>query len=461
MSKTYARHGAAALAALFLIGCATDQPANNDITGADASSALMSATQLADPNGVIVTVNGMGAAGELPTELALELQEQGAQVLRVDPYSKLAVVAGVKDEVALEQLSAVNAVMPNPMFTLHTDQSSAHFYSVDARQQNLPHIRANNAWATPHSGAGVNVCIIDSGIDDSHPDMAGTVSKAISYIPGLAPNTDGRGHGTHVASTVRTNGIGVASVASDATLMNARTFDNAGGGAFTDRLVSAIRWCGREGAHVINMSLGFTGGLRFVPGNQEIFDLLTDAINDVRLGTDPANSGPGGVVVIASAGNDNLRYPSVYAAAVPADLPGVISVGSTLRNSNTRSSFSNRGTMVDIWAPGSSILGVCSTFTTNCLGGTIRQLPSTPGNPGRYMEISGTSMASPHVAGVAAIIYGRLGTTRSPAQGAAVEACVRSFARVAGVVRILPDPAGARTDALLGATDPGCGGAAS
>ena len=456
MTKSYARHGAAALAALFLIGCSTDQPANNDITGADLSSPLLSASQLADPNGVIVTVNGMGTNGELPSEVTLELQEQGANVLRVDPYSKLAVVVGLKDEAALKQLSAVDQVMPNPMLTLHTDQSSAHFFSVNPQQQNLPHIRASNAWATPFSGGGVNVCIIDSGIDDSHPDMAGTVSKAISYIPGLAPNTDGRGHGTHVASTVRTNGIGVASVASDATLMNARTFDNAGGGAFTDRLVAAIRWCGREGAHVINMSLGFSGGLRFLPANQPIFDLLTDAINDVRDGSDPVNSGPGGVVVIASAGNDNLRYPSTYAAAVPADLPGVISVGSTLRASNSRSSFSNRGTMVDIWAPGSAILGVCSTFTSNCLSGTVRQLPSTAGNAGRYMEISGTSMAAPHVAGVAAIIYGRLGTTRSPEQGARVENCIKNIARQAGVVRLLPDPAGARTDALLGATAASC-----
>lgn len=450
MSKTFARHGAAALATFFIIGCSADQTASNSPTGADLPSALLSKEALVDPNGVIVTVDALNADGTLPSEVTLELERQGAQLLRVDPYSKLAVVAGLTDEAALKAIASVDAVMPNPELTLHTDQSSAFFYAAD--QANLPHIRANGAWATPFSGAGTNVCIIDSGIDTTHPDMAGTVVNAISFIPGLTPETDGRGHGTHVASTVRTNGIGAASVASDANLMNARTFDNGGGGATTDRLVAAIRWCGREGAHVINMSLGFSGGLRFTPQNQPIFDLLTDAINDVRLGTDPANSGPGGVVVVASAGNDNLRYPSVYAAAVPASLPGVISVGSTLRSSNTRSSFSNRGTMVDIWAPGSSILGVCSTFTTNCLGGQLRQLPSTPGNAGRYMFISGTSMAAPHVAGVAAIVYGRLGTTRTPVQGARVEACVQNIARASGVVRLLPDPAGHRTDALLAAT---------
>jgi subtilisin family serine protease len=72
------------------------------------------------------------------------------------------------------------------------------------------------------------------------------------------------------------------------------------------------------------------------------------------------------------------------------------------------------------------------------------------------MEISGTSMAAPHVAGVAAIAYGRLGTTRTPAQGARIESCLLNWARVTGQVQQRPDAAGSRTDALLAATVSSC-----
>ena len=328
---------------------------------------------------------------------------------------------------------------------------------IRAGRTSLVPMRASNAWATPFSGGGANVCIIDSGIDDTHPDLVGRVTKAISFLP--APddvaNADGLGHGTHVGSTVVSNGLGMASVAPDALLMNARVFNSAGGGATTAVIVSAIRWCGRQGAHVINMSLGISPGLK-MPANAATVAQFQAAVDEVRLGTSPANSGPGGVVVVAAAGNSNLRFPSQFAAAIPAEINGVIAVGATGRSSNVRAIYSNRGRFVDLWAPGSSILAVCSTFTTDCLGGTIRQRPGTAGKPGRYMEISGTSMATPHVAGVAAIAYGRLGNARSAAQGLRIETCLLNVARIPGQIQQLPDPSGSRVDALLAATAPGC-----
>jgi subtilisin family serine protease len=456
MSKTFARLGAAALTTLFVIGCSPDSASVDTLAGADLQPPRLNTAQLADPNGVIVTVAAMGADGSVPADLLQEVQRQGATVTYVDPFSKLTVVNGLTDDAALRKISSVDEVMPNLEFTLDTDQSSAHFFSVNPQQQNLPFVRASNAWATPHNGGGTNVCIIDSGVDDTHPDLVGRVSKAVNFVTAEPANADGNGHGTHVGSTVVSNGIGMASVAPDATLMNARTFNSAGGGATANVLLSAIRWCGREGAHVINMSLGFGNGVTLTPGNAPLIAAFQAAVDEVRLGTNPVSSGPGGTVVVASAGNSNLRFPSSLAVVVPGGLNGVITVGSTLRNSNVRSNFSNRGAFVDLWAPGSNILAVCSTFTTNCLGGTIRQLPSTAGNPGRYMEISGTSMAAPHVAGVAAIAYGRLGTTRTPAQGARIESCLLNRARITGQVQQRPDAAGSRTDALLAATVSGC-----
>ncbi|WP_396222856.1 S8 family peptidase [Gemmatimonas sp.] len=456
MSTTFARRSAVALTALFVMGCTSDTPAGESIAGADLQPPRLTTTQLADPNGVIVTVNSMGADGSVPLDMLQEVARQHAVVTYVDPFSKLTVVKGLTNEAALRKIGSIDQVMPNLEFRLDTDQSAAHFFSVDPRQQNLPLVRASNAWATPHNGANVNVCIIDSGIDDTHPDLAGRVSKAINLVNTTAANADGNGHGTHVASTVVSNGIGMASVAPDASLMNARTFDNAGGGATANVVLSAIRWCGREGAHVINMSLGFGAGVPLTSANQPLIAAFQAAINEVRLGTDPANSGSGGTVVVASAGNSNLRFPSTRAVVVPGGLTGVITVGSTSRSSNVRSVFSNRGTFVDMYAPGSNILAVCSTFTTNCLGGTIRRLPGTTTNTGRYMEISGTSMAAPHVAGVAAIAFSRLGTTRTPSLGERVENCLLNISRITGQVPQLPDPASARVDALLAATSPSC-----
>jgi subtilisin family serine protease len=457
MSKTFARLGAAALTTLFVIGCSPDSASVDTLAGADLQPPRLNTAQLADPNGVIVTVNAMGADGSVPLDVLQEVERQGASVTYVDPFSKLTVVKGLTDDAALRKIGSVDEVMPNLEFRLDTDQSSAHFFSVDPRQQNLSHIRATNAWATPHNGGGTNVCIIDSGVDDTHPDLVGRVSKAINFVNADPANADGDGHGTHVGSTVVSNGIGMASVAPDATLMNARTFNNTGGGATANVLLSAIRWCGREGAHVINMSLGFGNGVTVnSPANVALIAAFQAAVDEVRLGTAPASSGTGGTVVVASAGNSNLRFPSSLAVVVPGGLNGVITVGSTLRSSNVRSNFSNRGRFIDLYAPGSAILAVCSTFNANCKGAAIRQLPGTAGNPGRYMEISGTSMAAPHVAGVAAIAYGRLGTARTPAQGARVENCLLNVARVTGAVPQTPDPAGARTDALLAATSPSC-----
>ena len=174
---------------------------------------------------------------------------------------------------------------------------------------------------------------------------------------------DDQYHGTHCAGTIAAslNGFGVVGVAPEARLYGLKVLSSSGSGSYSD-IVSALDWCVQNQIQVASLSLGSS----------------TDPGSQVKAAFD--NAYAAGVVVVASAGNsgsgaDTVGYPAKY--------DSVIAVGSTTR-SDTRSSFSSTGPAVEIAAPGSSIL---STY---------------PGN--QYEYLSGTSMACPHVSGVAALL---------------------------------------------------------
>jgi thermitase len=221
--------------------------------------------------------------------------------------------------------------------------------------------------AFPNSG-GVKVGIVDTGIDQTHPDLAGkAVGCATSYsagtlvIPGLCP--DDHGHGSHVSGTISANtnnGQGVAGVAFNSPLVMCKALATAAGTGLTSDIANCINWTAQQGVKVISMSLG--GG--------DSQTLKTAVQNAYANGT--------GVLLVAAAGNDGddtLNYPAAY--------PEVVSVAAT-DDRDQRASFSNANADVEVAAPG---VNVESTYA----GGT-------------YMSLSGTSMATPHVAGVAAVI---------------------------------------------------------
>lgn len=213
------------------------------------------------------------------------------------------------------------------------------------------------------NGSGMTVAVIDTGVAANHPDLAGQVLPGKDYIDAAQDGrSDPRGHGTHVAGTIAAltgNGIGVGSIAPGAKILPVRVLD-ADGKGYVSNIAAGIIWAADNGADVINLSLGG-------PTQTTIEEAA------VNYATSK------GVIVVAAAGNSgNTGNPVMY----PAAYSNAIAVSATDRNDNT-TPWSEFGPQVDISAPGESIL---STY------------------PAGYTYMSGTSMATPHVAAAAAAV---------------------------------------------------------
>jgi subtilisin family serine protease len=233
-------------------------------------------------------------------------------------------------------------------------------------QRNLP---LSTTYACAGDGTGVNAYIVDTGIY-ANDDFSARLRTGTSTVPDSGSTVDCNGHGTHVAGTVGGTKYGVAK---NVNLYPVRVLDCSGSG-YTSSVVSGLNWVADNAVRpaVVNMSLG--GGTS---------KSLDDAVAALVTA---------GITVVVAAGNDN----SDAANFSPAREPSAITVGSTT-STDARSSFSNYGSVVDIFAPGSSITSawIGSATATN--------------------TISGTSMAAPHVAGAAAVYLG-LNTGATPAQ---------------------------------------------
>ena len=362
-------------------------------------------------------------------------------------YSNAAVFDNVQDPSALAADANVAAVHENFLsYPTQTGyQTRATFWQRNW-QWNMKQVRADS---TPSSvrGAGSKVCIIDSGVDKTHQELNGKVVAEASFVdvahgypgPGLsAPAADSNGHGSHVASTVTSNGIGVASVAPEAKIMTAKVFAKTGGASLA-AIFDAIDWCALNNADVINMSLG---GVRTRPLS------ASSASDSAAYALHILNARQAGVVVVVAAGNDNAVLDATNSALSytwPAQIPGTVTVGASAPVSakpspatggyydfpfspaapnggfDGRATYSNYGPDVKIWAPGgtgfvnraqANVTAACSSFANGCAGGRS------------YMGDQGTSMASPHVAGLAALVTSRATTPRGLARTAAVESCM-------------------------------------
>ncbi len=298
-----------------------------------------------------------------------------------------------------------------------------------ADQWGLAFSGATDAWATAwqanQSGATVLVAVIDSGIQYDHPDLVTRMAPASTWgqceaapCRAFAANdsstfpTDGEGHGTHVAGIIAAatdNGIGVAGVAGDrpVQLMPVKVLNSSGSGTTTG-VAAGIAWAVAKGARVINLSLG-------------------GSTNDSGVNSAIDAAAAAGVLVVTSAGNcggasyaadgcrtrNELDYPAAYAG--PGAGSGKLIPVASIDNGGTVSSFSTQASYVataGLAAPGGAIL---STYPTD-----------------QYAPQSGTSMAAPHVAGAAAVIWSTYATLSREQVRDAIRAGVTANATTLG-----------------------------
>ncbi len=345
-----------------------------------------------------------GLSDEAQSSLPLLLQSRGGPSGAVP-----AVPTGARKVRTLDSIASVSVTAEKPRIRTVWDSlrgpHAAAANATDARfatagrvwlngmvkataQAGVSQIGAPEAWAAGYNGKGVHVAVLDTGYDPTHPDLAGRVTKEHNFSTDQDPPgetaVDGNGHGTHVAATIagtgKASGGAYEGVAPGADLWIGKVLDNDGNGP-EDQIIAGMQWAAESGADVISMSLG-------TPGISDGTDPMSQALNQLSAST--------GALFVVAAGNSG---PGEQTVTSPGSADLALTVGA-VDGSDHAASFSSRGPRFgdmavkpEVVAPGVDVVSARAAGTSE--GNLLDSY---------YTTLSGTSMATPHVAGAAAIL---------------------------------------------------------
>jgi subtilisin family serine protease len=327
--------------------------------------------------GVIVTFAGKPTSADLAA-----VRAAGGRIRHV--YGIVPAVAATLPADAISDLAATARVR-----RVERDGTATALDYRATHDWGIAHIRANLVHVTGNTGSGARVAVVDTGTSCEHLELDANCQYGPTYISGTTSSDDDNGHGTHVGGTIAAEldaaaSTGVAGVAPTATVISYKVLDKSGSGSWSG-IIAAIDHIWNNGARradVVNMSLG----------GQKAPSALEAALNRAYAS---------GIVLVAAAGNsgncsgkgNKVSYPARYASVI-----AVAAVG----KDNKRACFSSTGPAVELSAPGVSVY---STWPENKATSGSNPQPVCDASICYYKYGSGTSMASPHVAGVAALLF--------------------------------------------------------
>jgi serine protease len=322
-----------------------------------ATEAVAQATKSGEDSVTVVAVDDRGRPSIIPAPLDQAVDVALSTAQRLDVVTVEAPSYGQ----ALDAAETTTTTTPPPSSDPDVDKQWA-----------LAAFPFSALWACS-KGAGITVGIVDSGVQGDHPDLAGRVLPGVAIQGVVQPgggSPDVNGHGTHVAGIIGAgdNGVGIVGVAPEVSILPVRVLDSNGVGANSD-IGAGITWAVDNGANVVNISIG-------------------SSTNSASVSSAVSYAVQHGVTVVAAAGNNHQANPPDV-PQYPAALDDTVAVAALSQPGDNIAGYSTRGGYVDVAAPGSNIWSSIPTST--------------------WGSKSGTSMATPHVAALVAVILGARG----------------------------------------------------